>query len=92
MEKLSQFGYPFVLVIDKLKEAQKYHDMGIAVMFGSIEDPETFQSAGINNAAMVVATDDDIRNVNVAFGHAMLPLASPLWAPAITQALRISFN
>ena len=64
---MTQFGYPFVLVIDKLKEAQKYHDMGIPVMFGSIEDPETFQSAGIKNAAMVVATDDDIRNVNVAF-------------------------
>ena len=46
MEKLSQFGYPFVLVIDKLKEAQKYHDMGIPVMFGSMEDPETFESAG----------------------------------------------
>ena len=43
MEKLTQFGYPFVLVIDKLKEAQKYHDMGIPVMFGSIEDPKPFR-------------------------------------------------
>ena len=67
MEKLTHFGYPFVLVVDKIKEAQKYHDMGIPVMFGSIEDRDTFFAAGIKNAAMVVATDDDIRNVNVAF-------------------------
>ena len=47
MEKLTHFGYPFVLVVDKIKEAQKYHDMGIPVMFGSIEDRDTFYAAGI---------------------------------------------
>ena len=67
MDKLRQFGYPFVLIVEKLEEALEIHDMGMPVMLGSLDEIETFNKASIDNAAMVVATDDDIRNVNVAF-------------------------
>ena len=33
----------------------------------SLDDAKTFEDAGIQNCVMVVATDDDIRNVNIAF-------------------------
>ena len=39
-------------------------------MLGKLDEVETFQNAGIKSSAMVVATDDDIRNVNVAFVQA----------------------
>ena len=67
MDKLTQFGYPFVLIVGELKEALKLHDMGIPVMHGNLDDVETFEDASIQNAAMVVTTDDDIRNVNIPF-------------------------
>jgi Trk K+ transport system NAD-binding subunit len=67
MDKLSQFGYPFVLIVPDLKEALRLHDMDFPVMLGSLDEAQTFVDASIDNAAMVVTTDDDIRNVNIAF-------------------------
>ena len=67
MDKLKQFDYPFVLIIEKLDEALRIHDMGMPVMLGNLDEIDTFEKASINEAAMVVATDDDIRNVNIAF-------------------------
>ena len=67
MDKLSQFGYPFVLIVPELKEALRLHDMDFPVMLGSLDEAQTFVDASIDNAAMVVTTDDDIRNVNIAF-------------------------
>ena len=67
MDKLTQFGYPFVLVVETMKEALRLHDMNIPVMLGNLDESDTFENAGIADAEMVVATDDDIRNVNIAF-------------------------
>ena len=67
MDKLQQFGYPFVLIEEDLDEALRLHDMEIPVMFGDLDEVETFQKAAIDKAKMVVATADDIRNVNIAF-------------------------
>ena len=67
MDKLTQFGYPFILIVEKLKDALRLNDMQIPVMLGKLDDAKTFEDAGIDNSAMVVATDDDIRNVNIAF-------------------------
>ncbi len=67
MDKLEQFGYPFVLIEENLDEALRLHDMGIPVMVGDLDEVETFQKASVDQAKMVVATDDDIRNVNIAF-------------------------
>jgi len=67
MDKLTHFGYPFVLVVENLKQALSLHDMDFPVMLGNLDDAETLENASIKNAAMLVATDDDIRNVNIAF-------------------------
>jgi Trk K+ transport system NAD-binding subunit len=67
MDKLTQFGYPFVLVVENLKEALLLHDMDFPVMLGNLGEADTFDHASIENAAMLVATDADIRNVNIAF-------------------------
>ncbi len=67
MDKLTQFGYPFILIVEHMKEALRLHDMQIPVMLGKLDETKTFEDAGIEHSAMVVATDDDIRNVNIAF-------------------------
>ena len=41
--------------------------MQIPVMLGKLDDAQTFEDASIQNCVMVVTTDDDIRNVNIAF-------------------------
>ena len=67
MDKLTHFGYPFVLIVSSIKEALRLHDMGFPIMLGNLDENETFEDASIQNAAMVVTTDEDIRNVNIAF-------------------------
>ena len=67
MDKLTQFGYPFILIVEKLKDALRLNDMQIPVMLGKLDDAKTFEDAGIDNSAMVVATDDDIRIQNQSF-------------------------
>ena len=67
MDKLTQFGYPFVLIVEQLKEALKLQDMQIPSCLVGWTMQKTFEDAGIKNCAMVVATDEDIRNVNIAF-------------------------
>ena len=67
MDKLSHYGYPFVLIVADMDEALRLHDMDFPVMLGSLDDPQTYKDASISNAAMVVTTDEDIRNVNIVF-------------------------
>ena len=50
-----------------IKEGLILADMQIPVMLGKLDDAKTFEDAGERNCAMVVAADDDIRNVNIAF-------------------------
>ena len=52
MDKLSQFGYPFVLIVEQLSEALRIHDMGMPVMLGSLDEVETFEQASIADAAI----------------------------------------
>ena len=41
MDKLTQFGYPFVLVVEDMKEALRLHDMDFPVILGSLDEEET---------------------------------------------------
>ena len=43
MEKLTQFGYPFVLVVENLKEALRLHDMDFPVILGSLDERKLFK-------------------------------------------------
>ena len=43
MDKLTQFGYPFVLVVEDMKEALRLHDMDFPVILGSLDEEETYQ-------------------------------------------------
>ena len=43
MDKLTQFGYPFVLVVEDMKEALRLHDMDFPVILGSLDEEETYR-------------------------------------------------
>lgn len=67
IRKLRQFGYGYVLLVSDFDEASRLHDMGLTVMYGPLENPETFRLARAESAALIAATSDDVINTNVAF-------------------------
>ncbi len=67
MRKLDDYGYPYVLIVGDLEEALRLHDLGVNVLFGEVDRPETYRLARVENAAMVALTGDDFVNTNVAF-------------------------
>ncbi len=57
----------YTVLISDLSEALRLHDDGYCVMLGDIDDPETYVKARVDQAAMVVATQRDTTNTNIAF-------------------------
>ena len=67
IRKLKQFGYRYVLLVEDFGDASRLHDMGLRVMYGRLDDPETYRRARVESATLVATTHDDVVNTNVAF-------------------------
>ncbi len=67
IEKLRAFNYDYWIVISDLKEALSVSDLGYSVIHGSVDDPTTWSKVRVENAAMVVANDNERVNTNVTF-------------------------
>lgn len=66
MKKLEQYNYSYVLLVGELPKALEYYDEGFNVVFGDLDDPETYTNLRVNDAAMVVALGTDMVNSNIA--------------------------
>ncbi len=82
MRKLEDYGYPYVLVVGELQEALRLHDMGVRVLFGEVDQPETYCLARAESAAMVAATGNDFVNTNIAYTIRELTDKVPIVATA----------
>ncbi|QKK08345.1 MAG: potassium channel protein [Planctomycetota bacterium] len=67
IRRLDKAGVPYVLIVPDFEEASKHHDMGLRVMFGPLDSPETYRLARAETAGLVAATNDDVVNTNVSF-------------------------
>ncbi|MGH9011436.1 MAG: potassium channel family protein [Acidimicrobiia bacterium] len=67
IRRLDRAGIPYVTIVADIDEALKLHDGGYRVMVGQLDDPEAFVAAGVDRAALVIATGDDTTNTNVTF-------------------------
>ncbi|MBN1614266.1 MAG: NAD-binding protein [Deltaproteobacteria bacterium] len=67
IEKLENHKYDYVLIVEDFKRALDLYDMGIRVAVGDIDDPETYRRLRVDRAALVVATNRDEINTNIAF-------------------------
>ncbi len=65
INKLTQFGYPYSLVVQELSEALRLHDLGLNVVLGDLDDPETYARARAEQAGLVATTAMDTINTNV---------------------------
>ena len=57
----------YVLVIADPQQAGDLHDAGYRVMVGEPDDPDTYRRLRVEDAAMVVATNNDLINTSIAF-------------------------
>ncbi len=67
IKKLIFQRYDYVILVDDLQRALELHNLGYKTVFGDYGDPETYTRLRVQNAAMVVATHDDMVNTGIAF-------------------------
>ncbi|MFT5484637.1 MAG: voltage-gated potassium channel, partial [Halieaceae bacterium] len=67
IEKLVHFHYPYVVILPEIAEVIRLREKGIYAIYGELNDPETYQRARVEHAALVATTRDDISNTSVVF-------------------------
>ncbi|WP_162056315.1 potassium channel family protein [Pontibacter pamirensis] len=67
IKKLDRFQYPYVVLVPDLAEGLRLRELGVNVMLGDFDDPETYRSVRAEKAALVATTSTDVINTNVAF-------------------------
>lgn len=65
INKLTQFGYPYALLVQELDEALRLHDLDLNVVLGDLDDPETYRRTRADQAGLVATTSLDTINTNV---------------------------
>lgn len=67
IKKLNRFNYAYVVLVPDLAEGLRLHELGVNVMLGDLDDPETYSRVQVEKAALVATTSTDVMNTNVAF-------------------------
>ncbi|MGD8542048.1 MAG: NAD-binding protein [Desulfobacteraceae bacterium] len=67
VEKLTQYGVEYVILVPDLHRALELHDLGYRVVVGGLDNPESYKRLGVDRAAMVVVLNDDITSTNIIF-------------------------
>jgi voltage-gated potassium channel len=66
IQRLRQFRLPFALIVPDVKTALALDAEGVPVLVGELDDPDTYDRAGVDRAALVVATQSDPLNTSIA--------------------------
>jgi Trk K+ transport system NAD-binding subunit len=74
ISRLTQYHYPYVLLVPDLSEALRLYDLGFRVVIGEIDHPDTYQRVRAAQATLVATTASDAVNTNIALTvREMLP-------------------
>jgi Trk K+ transport system NAD-binding subunit len=82
IEQLGGQLVPYVLIVPELADALRLHDLGISVLHGMIDDPQTYRNAGADRAALVATLGTELVNTNIAFTVREISEAVPIFATA----------
>ncbi len=82
IHKLVQYHYPYVLLVPDLQEALRLYDLGLRVVVGGLDHPDTYHKIRVERAALVATTSDDMVNTHVAFTVQGLSNKVPIIATA----------
>lgn len=80
--KLKRRQIQYVLVAGDLQRAVELYDAGYKVVVGEPDDPATYHRLRVQDAALVVATNDDLVNTSVAFTVREITREVPIVASA----------
>jgi voltage-gated potassium channel len=67
INRLTQYNQPYVMLAGDLTQALHLHDLGLQVVMGDLDLPETYEKVCVREAVLVAATGTDVKNTNVAF-------------------------
>ena len=67
VKQLKKYGYEYAIIAADLQHALELYDLNFKVVVGDLGDPETYRRLRIQNAAMLVANNDDMINTNISF-------------------------
>lgn len=67
VRKLVAAGTEYALIVPELKEALDLHDLGLRVVVGDLDDPETYERVRAAAAAMLMTAQGDPLNTNISF-------------------------
>ncbi len=82
MDRLKQYRYSYVLILQDIQKASELHDQGWNVVVGELGDPETYRRVNVDKAALVLANVDDMVNTNIAFTIREISQSIPIVASA----------
>jgi voltage-gated potassium channel len=78
IERLELYHRDYVVIEPELNRALELHDLGVNVVTGDRDDRETYRRLRAHRAALVVASDDDFVNTNIAFTIRELTKETPI--------------
>jgi voltage-gated potassium channel len=86
IRRLQQYQYSYALLVADMDEALRLHDMGLNVLVGPLDDPQTWTNARVEAAALVVSTVSDVTNTSIAFTVRELAKNVPIITSASDEA------
>ncbi|QEF97931.1 Glutathione-regulated potassium-efflux system protein KefC [Stieleria maiorica] len=86
IKRLTQFKYPYVILVSDVAEALRLHDLDLKVVVGELDDPETYRLLRTETAALVATIGTDVINTNVAFTAREVSETVPIVATAANVA------
>lgn len=85
IKRLRATNRDYALIVDDLPKALTLHDQGIRVAVGHLDDPETYAAVRASSAAMLVTTQPDTLNSNIAFTATTVAPRLPVVATAESE-------
>lgn len=86
IRRLEQYQYSYALLVTKVEDALRLYDLGLKVVVGNLDDPETWKRMRVGTAALVLSTASDVTNTNVAFTVRELVKDLPIITSATDEA------
>ena len=94
VERLITYKRDYIVIVENPEQAGLLSDRGVKVAVGNIDDPDTYKKMGVDKAALVVATNSDETNTNIAFTvrelNETVPIITTADSPHSVDILRMA--
>ncbi|HBT96589.1 MAG TPA: potassium transporter TrkA [Desulfobulbaceae bacterium] len=82
LERLKKYGHSYALILPDMQQVLDLADQGYTVLLGDLDDPRTWENASVRTAAMVIATNGDMKNTATVFTVRQVAPKVPIVASA----------